>query len=239
MTTTLRAPQSATATLPLPARPRIIAVAGNIGAGKSSLVDWLSRQLGMVPYFEPHDENPYLADFYQDMHRWAFSSQLFFLIRRYQIHQKIALGASAGSPPMVQDRTLYEDAEIFAEHLHRKGYINDRDYRTYQDLYLTLRGELRPPDLMIYLRCPMRTLTRRIKGRGRAFEKAIPRAYLKSLEDLYEEWFARYTLSPTLVIETDRVDYIEHLFDRLEVIEAIRKHIGPAALTAAGPEGNQ
>lgn len=221
---------------PLPAaalaRPKIIAVAGNIGAGKSSLVDWLSKQLGMVPFFEPHDENPYLADFYQDMFRWAFSSQLFFLIRRYQIHQKIALSATAGSPSLVQDRTLYEDAEIFAEHLHRQGYIDDRDYRTYQDLYSTLRGELRPPDLMIYLRCPMRTLTRRIKGRGRTFEKAIPRAYLKSLETLYEEWFARYTLSPTLVIETDRVDYIEHLFDRLEVVEAIRKHIGPEAKEA-------
>jgi len=212
------------------ARPKIIAVAGNIGAGKSSLVDWLSKQLGMVPFFEPHDENPYLADFYQDMHRWAFSSQLFFLVRRYQIHRKIAQHASAGNPPLVQDRTLYEDAEIFAEHLHRQGYIDDRDYRTYQDLYSTLRDELRPPDLMIYLRCPLRTLTRRIARRGREFEKAIPRQYLKSLETLYEEWFARYNLSPTLVIETDRVDYIEHLFDRLEVVEAIRKHVGPTVL---------
>jgi deoxyadenosine/deoxycytidine kinase len=207
-------------------RPKIIAVAGNIGAGKSSLVDWLSKQFGMVPFFEPHDENPYLADFYKDMHRWAFSSQLFFLARRYQIHRKIALHAAGGSPPIVQDRTLYEDAEVFAEHLHRKGYIDDRDYRTYQDLYQTLRDELRPPDLMIYLRCPLRTLVKRIAGRGRTFEKAIPRAYLKSLEALYEEWFARYTLSPTLVIETDRVDYIEHLFDRLEIVEAIHRQIG-------------
>ena len=207
------------------ARPKIIAVAGNIGAGKSSLVDWLSKQLGMVPFFEPHDENPYLADFYKDMHRWAFQSQLFFLIRRYQIHRKIAQHPDRGTA-LVQDRTLYEDAEIFARHLHRQGYIDDRDFRTYQDLYLTLRGDLRPPDLMIYLRCPLRTLTKRIKGRGRDFEKAIPRAYLKKLEVLYEEWFAAYDLSPTLVIETDRVDYIEHLFDRLEVANAVRKHIG-------------
>ncbi len=207
-------------------RPKIIAVAGNIGAGKSSLVDWLSKQLGMVPFFEPHDENPYLKSFYEDMHRWAFQSQLFFLIRRYQIHRNIAQHPGRGVT-LVQDRTLYEDAEIFARHLHRQGYIDDRDYRTYQDLYLTLREELRPPDLMIYLRCPLRTLTRRIAGRGRDFEKAIPRAYLKKLEVLYEEWFAAYDLSPTLVIETDRVDYIEHLFDRLEVVEAVRKHIGP------------
>ncbi len=208
-------------------RPKIIAVAGNIGAGKSSLVDWLSKQLGMVPFFEPHDENPYLADFYTDMPRWAFSSQLFFLIRRFQIHQKIERHDGVGRP-LVQDRTLYEDAEIFARHLHRQGYIDDRDHRTYQDLYLTLRSELRPPDLMIYLRCPLRTLVKRIAGRGRDFEQAIPRAYLKKLEVLYEEWFTAYNLSPKLVIETDRVDYVEHLFDRLEVVEAIRRHIDPS-----------
>jgi deoxyadenosine/deoxycytidine kinase len=206
-------------------RAKIVAVAGNIGAGKSSLVDWLSKQLGMVPFFEPHDENPYLSDFYQDMRRWAFPSQLFFLIRRFQIHQKIAAYPGAGRP-LVQDRTLYEDAEIFARHLHRQGYIDDRDHATYQDLYRTLRGELRPPDLMIYLRCPLRTLVKRIARRGRDFEQTIPRAYLKKLEVLYEEWFTAYNLSPTLVIETDRVDYIEHLFDRLEVASAIREHIG-------------
>lgn len=206
-------------------RPKIIAVAGNIGAGKSSLVDWLSRQFNMVPFFEPHDENPYLEDFYKDMHRWAFPSQLFFLVRRFQIHRKIAEHPSQDCP-LVQDRTLYEDAEIFARHLHRQGYIDERDYRTYQSLYLTLKSELRPPDLMIYLRCPLRTLVKRIAGRGRDFEKAIPRAYLKKLETLYEEWFQGYDLSPTLVIETDRVDYIEHLFDRLEVVQAIKKHIG-------------
>lgn len=217
-------------------RPKIIAVAGNIGAGKSSLVDWLSKQLGMVPFFEPHDENPYLASFYEDMPRWAFSSQLFFLIKRFQIHRKIAQHPPTGGA-LVQDRTLYEDAEIFAEHLHRQGYIDERDYRTYQDLYSTLKGELRPPDLMIYLRCPLRTLTKRIARRGRDFEKAIPRAYLKSLEALYEEWFARYDLSPSLVIETDRIDYIEHLFDRLELVTAIQKHIGPTAAfpAAAAP----
>lgn len=222
-------------------RPKIIAVAGNIGAGKSSLVDWLSKQLGMVPFFEPHDENPYLADFYEDMHRWAFSSQLFFLIKRFQIHRKIAdhpgAGGARGRPTaLVQDRTLYEDAEIFARHLHRQGFIDDRDYQTYQDLYRTLKKELRPPDLMIYLRCPLRTLVKRIARRGRDFEKAIPRSYLKQLEVLYEEWFEAYDLSPTLVVETDRIDYMEHLFDRLELVEAVKKHIGPSV--AARGEGD-
>jgi deoxyadenosine/deoxycytidine kinase len=206
--------------------PRVVAVAGNMGAGKSSLVAWLELEFGMVPFFEPHDENPYLADFYSDMRRWAMGSQLFFLVRRFQIHRAV-LERAAGDPrPIVQDRTLYEDAEIFAAHLHGAGYIDDRDWATYQDLYRTLCAEIRPPDLMIYLRCPMKTLVRRVRQRGRDYERKIPRAYLASLDRLYEEWFARYDLSPTLVIETDRLDYVERLFDRLEVEKAIRAHLG-------------
>ena len=206
--------------------PRIVAVAGNMGAGKSSLVEWLRQQFGMVPFFEPNDENPYLADFYEDMPRWAMSSQLFFLVRRFQIHRAVAQRAAEDPRAMVQDRTLYEDAEVFAAHLHEAGYIDARDWGTYQDLYLTLRDEIRPPDLMIYLRCPLQTLVRRIRGRGRDFERKIPKAYLASLERLYEAWYARYDLSPTLVVETDRLDYIERLFDRMELIEAIRDRLG-------------
>jgi deoxyadenosine/deoxycytidine kinase len=206
--------------------PKIIAVAGNMGAGKSSLVEWLRQQFGMVPFFEPNEDNPYLSDFYGDMHRWAMSSQLFFLVRRFQIHRDIARRATTDARAIVQDRTLYEDAEIFAAYLHRAGYIDDRDWRMYQDLYLTLREEIRKPDLMIYLRCPLKTLMARIRRRGRSFEQKIPRKYLAALEELYEDWFARYDLSPTLVIPTDRLDYVEHLFDRLEVTEAIRKHLG-------------
>lgn len=209
-----------------PDRPRILAVAGNMGAGKSSLVEWLRQQFGMIPFFEPNEENPYLADFYGDMRRWAMSSQLFFLVRRFQIHRSIVRLASEDPRPIVQDRTIYEDAEIFAAHLHRSGYMDDRDWKTYENLYMALREEIRPPDLMIYLRCPLKTLTRRIKNRGREFERTVPRAYLKSLEGLYDEWYGRYDLSPSLVIETDRLDYIERLFDRLEVISAIRKHLG-------------
>jgi deoxyadenosine/deoxycytidine kinase len=205
--------------------PRMIAVAGNMGAGKSSLVHWLSRQFDVVPFFEPSDENPYLADFYADMSRWAMSSQIFFLVRRFQIHREVSRRVSHTARPMVQDRTLYEDAEIFAAHLHRAGHIDDRDWRTYEDLYRTLRDEIQPPDLMIYLRCPLRTLLQRIRRRGREFERAVPRAYLASLDRLYEEWYARYDLSPTIVIETDRIDYVERLFDRLEVVKAIREHI--------------
>ena len=221
--------------------PKIVAVAGNMGSGKSSLVEWLRQQFGMVPFFEPNAENPYLSDFYKDMGRWAMSSQLFFLVRRFQIHRSIAERAAdaeraAGSDPgrvaafagpsIVQDRTIYEDAEVFAAHLHRAGHIDDRDWATYQMLYQTLREEIRPPDLMIYLRCPLKTLAKRVRQRGRDFERAIPRSYLASLEALYEEWFARYDLSPHLVVETDRLDYVERLFDRLELEEAIRAQLG-------------
>ncbi|HTJ84487.1 MAG TPA: deoxynucleoside kinase [Polyangiaceae bacterium] len=206
--------------------PRVVAVTGNMGAGKSSLVAWLESQLGMVPFFEPNDDNPYLADFYGDMPRWALHSQLFFLIRRFRIHKDIDARALARDKDIVQDRTIYEDAEIFAAHLHKKGLIPERDWAMYQDLYATLRREIRPPDLMIYLRCPVATLVKRIKKRGRAFEQTIPRAYLSSLHDLYEEWFARYDASETIVVNTDRVDYLEHLFDRHELLETIRSRLG-------------
>lgn len=205
--------------------PRVIAVAGNMGAGKSTLVSWLERQFDMVPFFEPNEENPYLSDFYGDMNRWALHSQLFFLIRRFEIHKSIDERASDQQKHIVQDRTIYEDAEVFATHLRRKGYIDDRDWVMYEDLYKTLRREIRPPDLMIYLRCPLKTLVTRIKKRGRAFEQKLPRAYLASLETLYEEWFARYEESPAIVVETDRIDYIEHMFDRLEMIELIQRHL--------------
>jgi deoxyadenosine/deoxycytidine kinase len=197
-----------------------------MGAGKSSLVKWLEQQFQMVPFFEPNEENPYLSDFYGDMKRWAMSSQLFFLVRRFQIHRDVVRRAAIDPRPVVQDRTLYEDAEVFAAHLHRQGYIDDRDWGTYENLYLALREEIRPPDLMIYLRCPLPTLVRRVRQRGRDFERKIPRSYLAALDALYEEWYERYKLSPTLVIETDRLDYVERLFDRLEVAQAIRRQLG-------------
>ena len=193
-----------------------------MGSGKSSLVKWLCQQFSLSPFFEPHDENPYLADFYGDMPRWAFNSQLFFLVHRYKIHRDLeALGR-----PVVQDRTLYEDAEIFAAYLHQRGFIDARDWSTYTDLYETLRSDLRPPDLMIYLRCEVKTLQKRIRMRGRAYEQKIPVAYLRALHDLYEQWFARYDRSPTLVIETDRIDYVTELFDRQALLKQIAAHLG-------------
>ncbi len=202
-------------------RARYIAVAGNMGSGKSSLVRWLCQQFELVPFFEPHDENPYLADFYADMGRWAFNSQLFFLVRRFRIHREIESSGRA----VVQDRTLYEDAEVFAEYLHRQGHIDARDWATYTDLYSTLRDDLRPPDLMIYLRCEVPTLRKRIRQRGRAYEQSIPPSYLKALHELYEAWFARYDRSPALVIESDRMDYVTELFSRQSLLETIRERL--------------
>ncbi|MBL8680727.1 MAG: deoxynucleoside kinase [Myxococcales bacterium] len=206
--------------------PRYIAVAGTIGAGKSSLVKWLCQHYNLEPFYEPHEDNPYLEDFYRDMKRWAFQSQLFFLVRRFQHHRTMEQRAHA----VVQDRTIYEDAEIFARYHRDAGNIDDRDWATYESLYHSLRDELRAPDLMLYLRCPFDTLRRRIKARGRAYEQAIPSSYLRELEQLYDRWFEGYSRSPKLVIETDRLDYVTRLFDRAELVRTLDRHLG-----ASGP----
>ncbi len=203
-------------------RPLYIAVAGTIGAGKSSLVKWLCQHYNLEPYYEPHEANPYLEDFYGDMRRWAFASQLFFLVHRFRHHREMESSAR----PVVQDRTLYEDAEIFARYHRDAGNIDDRDWGTYEALYHTLRDELRPPDLMLYLRCPLATLRKRIKERGRAYEQEIPSAYLKALEGLYDRWYDAYDRSPKLVIETDRLDYVTRLFDRDELLRTLDRHLG-------------
>ncbi len=197
---------------------RIVAVAGNIGAGKSSIVEWLRQHFDVVPFFEPNDDNPYLADFYQDMPRWAFQSQVFFLIRRFRLHRAM----ECETHDVVQDRTIYEDAEVFATHLHRSGVMDDRDWEVYSELYQTLRSELRPPDLLLYLQCPVRVLVKRINHRGRSFEQNVPTKYLKALDRLYAEWFERYDLSPTLVIDTHQLDYVQNLFDRQELVDQVR-----------------
>ena len=202
-------------------RKRYIAVAGNMGSGKSSLVRFLCQQFQLEPFFEPNDRNPYLDDFYADMKGYAFRSQIFFLIHRFRIHKEM----EGRSTTVVQDRTIYEDAEVFAESLHRRRLLSGRDYRTYRELYETLAEELKPPDLMIYLRCSTPALMKRIARRGRKSEAAVPRAYVARLNELYEEWFARYDRSPTLVLPSDRLDYIEDLFDRHDLLETIRRHL--------------
>ena len=196
---------------------KTIAIAGNIGAGKSTLVEFLSRTYGIAPYYEPNEDNPYLPDFYEDMQRWAFHSQLYFLSNKFRIHQDLDR-----TPGLVLlDRTIFEDAEVFATALHEMRKIDRRDWQTYWDFYQTILGAIRPPDLMIYLRCSMRTLRKRIRLRGRAMEQDMPLAYLKRLERLYERWIGAYDMGEVLILDTDNLDYIHDLVHRLDVMERI------------------
>jgi deoxyadenosine/deoxycytidine kinase len=202
---------------------RSIAIAGNMGSGKSTLVEFLSRTYGVTPFYEPNDENPYLADFYKDMKSWAFQSQLYFLSSKFRLHQELDR-----QPGVVAlDRTIFEDAEIFATALHQMRKISKRDWLTYLSFYESILDAIRPPDLMIYLRCSMRTLRQRIRLRGRRMERDVPLAYLKRLEGLYDNWIASYTMSEVLVLETDQLDYIHDLVHRLDVMERIESVLPP------------
>lgn len=200
---------------------KYIVLAGNIGAGKSSLVALLSERLGFRPYYEPVAENPFLEDFYADMERWAFSSQVFFLTHRTRSHRALMDDPSS----VVQDRSLYEDAEVFARNLYERGSMSRRDWDTYRELYLTLTTLLPHPDLVIYLRASVPTLKKRIAQRGRGFEADIPEAYLESLNRLYEEWIDSFTLAPVLVVPGDRLDFVEDTRDLDEIARTIRARL--------------
>jgi len=196
---------------------KTIAIAGNIGSGKSTLVKFLHRNYGISPFYEPNDENPYLADFYKDMKRWAFQSQLYFLSNKFSLHQEL----DRQDGVVALDRTIFEDAEVFATALYQMRKISKRDWETYQRFYQSILDAIRPPDLMIYLRCSMRTLRKRIKLRGRRMEQDIPLSYLKRLDNNYESWIAAYDMGEVLVLETDELDYINDLLHRLDVMERI------------------
>ncbi len=186
--------------------PKFVAVAGNIGVGKSTLVGRLSEKLGWAPYYEAAGENPYLADFYRDMQRWSFHSQVFFLARQVRHQQALARRAAS----VVQDRCIYEDAEIFAANLYLQGTLSQRDYRVYRDLYEAMLAYLPAPDLVLYLRASVDTLLRRIALRGREYEREISADYLARLNDLYEGWIAGFTLCPVLTVPADDLDYVAH-----------------------------
>lgn len=182
-----------------------IAIAGNIGSGKSTLTGLLAQRYGLLPVYEAVDENPYLADFYADMGRWAFQSQVFFLAKRLAQH----LEQINPAQHVVQDRTIFEDAFIFAQNLWLEGHLSERDWQTYLALYEGIAPALRKPDLLIYVRASVETLQAHIARRGRAYEQTIPTEYLASLNRLYESWVGAYDLSPVLVISSDTVNYAE------------------------------
>jgi deoxyadenosine/deoxycytidine kinase len=181
-----------------------IAIAGNIGSGKSSLTELLAHRYSLQAVFEAVDENPYLEDFYRDMRSFAFRSQVFFLGKRLEQH----LREVNHSERVIQDRTLFEDAAIFARNLHETGQIDTRDWGTYQTLYAGIGPALRVPSVMVFIRCSLPTLRRRIALRGREYERKIPDEYLERLNALYEEFVASYSLSPLIIVPGDELDFI-------------------------------
>jgi hypothetical protein len=185
----------------------LIAIAGNIGSGKSSLTSLLHQEFGWTPHFESVEDNPYLPDFYADMKRWSFHLQVYFLSKRFILHREVFESGST----VVQDRSIYEDAEIFAMNLHNIGRMDDRDFENYRALYAAMTSYLRPPDLLIYLRAGIPTLQRQIRLRGRDFEQTIEPSYLMQLNELYEDWIHNYTLGPLLVIDSDEADFVHDM----------------------------
>jgi len=183
-----------------------ITVAGNIGVGKSTLVQLLAERTGWEPVYEAVAENPYLADFYEDMTRWSFHSQVFFLSRRLRQHHYLLQRQNA----IIQDRSVYEDAEIFARNLYVQGNMSERDWASYFDLHQTLATILTPPHLVIYLKASVATLRQRIAQRGREYEQSIADAYLGQLNELYDEWAANFTRSAVLTIDTNNLNYVQY-----------------------------
>jgi deoxyadenosine/deoxycytidine kinase len=183
---------------------KFIAVAGNVGVGKSTLTRLLSEYLCWEPFYEAVDDNPYLADFYKDMRTWSFHSQIYFLSRRLGHHGQIIERPGT----VIQDRSVYEDAEIFAQNLYLQGHMTERDWHSYWDLYRTVITILPPPDLVIYLQASVPILQERIRLRGRDYEQEISADYLTQLNELYEAWVEGFTLCPVLTVPTDDMNFV-------------------------------
>lgn len=220
-----------------------VAVAGNIGSGKSSLTRMLSEHYGWKSFYESVEDNPYLADFYKDMLRWSFNLQVYFLSKRFNDHKRIVEGAGS----VIQDRSIYEDAEIFAKNLHLIGKMDKRDYSNYVELYKVMMQYLKPPDLLIFLDARIETLLKQISRRGRDYEQSIPQSYLEQLSAHYKEWIESYKLGPLLVIPSDEVDFVHERGDFNRMLMLIQGKLmeigylpaggkpptaGPAAYTA-------
>ena len=180
-----------------------VAIAGNIGAGKTTLSTLLAKNFGWDVHYESAEDNPYLSDFYNDMERWSFNLQIYFLNSRYQQ----ILGILSGDRTVIQDRTIYEDAYIFAPNLHEMGLMKKRDFENYFSLFKTMSSQIQPPDLLIYLRASISTLVAHIHARGRDYEGSMSLDYLKRLNEKYENWIGNYTEGKLLIINVDDLDF--------------------------------
>ncbi len=199
-----------------------ISVAGNIGVGKSTLVGILADAFGWQPYYELVADHPYLDDYYADCERWGFHSQIWFLSQRFEQQQEIA-----DTPiSVVQDRSMYEDYEVFVKGLLEQGILSHRDFRTYRRLYQALAHSITPPTLLVHLHASVATLQERINGRARLSEQQIPVTYLEHLNRRYDEWLRRFDLCPVLTIDTDDLDVINDTEQRAQVLEIIRQVLG-------------
>jgi deoxyadenosine/deoxycytidine kinase len=203
--------------MPKQQKPKHIAVAGNIGAGKTTLTELLSKHYRWIPQFEDVDNNPYLMDFYDDMPRWSFNLQIYFLNSRL----KQLLEIQDGTETVIQDRTIYEDANIFAPNLHDMNLMSQRDFDNYYHFFQTLKSMVQPPDLLIYLKASVPTLVGQIQKRGREYEENIRLDYLKKLNILYEKWIEGYNEGKLLVIDVDKNKFPENDEDLGEVISKV------------------
>jgi deoxyadenosine/deoxycytidine kinase len=203
--------------MPKNKKPKHIAIAGNIGAGKTTLTEMLSKHYRWIPQFEDVDDNPYLNDFYEDMPRWSFPLQIYFLNGR--LRQLIDI--QQGTETVIQDRTIYEDAHIFAPNLHEMGLMTKRDFENYFTFFQTLKSMVQPPDLLIYLQCSVPTLVGQIQKRGRDYEENIRLDYLKRLNDYYNKWIDSYKEGPLLIINGDENKFGERNEDFGKIINLI------------------
>lgn len=198
-------------------KPKHIAIAGNIGAGKTTLTELLSKHYKWIPHFEDVDHNPYLMDFYEDMPRWSFNLQIYFLNSRLQQLVEI----QRGTETVIQDRTIYEDANIFAPNLHEMGLMSKRDFDNYYQFFQTLKAMVQPPDLLIYLKASVPTLVGQIQKRGREYEENIRLDYLKRLNEYYNKWIDNYKEGPLLVIDIDKNKFPENEEHLGEIISKV------------------
>jgi deoxyadenosine/deoxycytidine kinase len=198
-----------------------IAVAGNIGSGKTTLTELLAKHYKWEAHYEDVDENPYLNDFYDDMQRWSFNLQIYFLKSRFNQIMEIR---SSGKN-VVQDRTIFEDAMIFAPNLYDMGLMSERDFKNYCNLFQLMSSMVQPPDLLIYLRASVPTLVNQIQKRGREYEETIRLDYLKNLNERYEKWIESYTQGNLLIVDADNTDFLENPSDLNNVIDKIEAKI--------------